>query len=65
MQQDKSDQNLRGTKSKLSEFDPDFSPSNPVNTRAAERRGLRYNPKKRAYVDSDGCLIRDRFGQPY
>jgi len=46
-------------------FDPDLSPSHPDNQKAAEVRGLSFDVKKQAYVDDDGCLIRDRFGQPF
>jgi hypothetical protein len=49
---------------KLPEFDADFSPDNPQNRAAAEARGLSYNTARKAYVDEDGCLIRDEFGQP-
>jgi hypothetical protein len=47
------------------DFDPDLSPQHQTNKQAAEDHGLRFNPRKRAYVDEDGSLIRDRFGQPY
>jgi len=47
------------------DFDPDFPPENPVNRVAARQRGLTYNPQSKAYIDEDGCLIRDKFGQPY
>lgn len=46
-------------------FDTDLSPKNPHNRKAAAERGLRYDPKRRAYVDTDGSLVADRFGQPY
>ncbi|MES2994618.1 MAG: hypothetical protein V4681_01090 [Patescibacteria group bacterium] len=45
------------------EFDSDFGPSNPVNKQAARDHGLRFDSRKKAYVDEDGCLVRDRFGQ--
>lgn len=44
-------------------FDPDISRHHPANQEAAEARGLRWSSKRKAYVDEDGCLIRDRFGQ--
>jgi hypothetical protein len=45
-------------------FDPDFADINNQNNReAAEERGLVYDSVQRAYVDCDGCLIRDEFGQ--
>lgn len=45
------------------DFNPDCCPQNPVNIRAAEERGLKYDRKKGFYIDEDGCLIRDRYGQ--
>ncbi len=47
---------------KLTDFDPDFSPKHSTNRKAARERGLRYNTQKQAYVDVDGCLIRDEYG---
>jgi hypothetical protein len=49
---------------KLPDFDPDLSPAHFTNRKAAHARNLIWDGKRRAYVDSDGCLIRDRFGQP-
>ncbi len=46
-------------------FDPDFSPQHESNREAARVRGLKYNPKKRSYVDVEGSLVRDEFGQSY
>ncbi|HVM59148.1 MAG TPA: hypothetical protein VMT80_02365 [Candidatus Paceibacterota bacterium] len=46
-------------------FDPDLPPENIHNREAAKARGLRFDPRKKAYVDDEGCLVRDRFGQPY
>jgi hypothetical protein len=51
-------------KQKKSEFDADVSPRHPINKEAAKVHNLRFNKRKQAYVDSDGCLIRDKFGQP-
>ena len=48
----------------LPEFDADFPPDNPQNMAAAKARGLVYDSSRKAYVDEDGCLIRDEFGQP-
>jgi len=48
---------------KLPDFDPDVSPKNPQNIRAANARGLKYDRRSRVYRDEDGCLVRDRFGQ--
>jgi hypothetical protein len=46
-------------------FDSDLSPEHPANQEAAQQRGLVYSPNRASYIDEDGCLIRDRFGQPY
>ena len=46
-------------------FDPDFSPRHQSNREAAKDHGLRFDARKGAYVDDGGCLVRDRFGQPY
>lgn len=46
------------------DFDPDFPVNNPVNQEAAEQRGLSYDPSRGGYVDADGFLRRDGFGQP-
>ncbi len=53
----------RDNKRNLTEFDADFPPENPVNIQASEERNLKYNKERRVYVDEDGCLIRDKFGQ--
>lgn len=45
-------------------FDPDLPPDNVHNKEAARAHKLKYDPKKKAYVDEDGCLVRDRYGQP-
>ena len=60
---DQSQERLKPTR--LTNFDPDLSPSNPTNRQAAAQRGLRYDSRRRTYVDEDGCLIRDQFGQPF
>jgi hypothetical protein len=44
-------------------FDPNFGPEHETNRRAAKVRRLRFDPRKNAYVDVDGCPVRDRFGQ--
>jgi hypothetical protein len=49
---------------KKQEFDPDFSPQAIVNKEAAKDHGLNYDKKSGFYKDEDGCLRRDRFGQP-
>lgn len=50
---------------RLTDFDPHFSPYHEINREAAEQRGLRYDPYREVYVDEDGFLIRDKFGQPF
>jgi hypothetical protein len=45
------------------EFDADFLPYNPVNKEAATAAGLVWDESKQHFVDQDGALIRDRFGQ--
>jgi len=52
-------------KNEQPEFDPDLSPENEQNKDAARAARLVYDRMKRAYVDEDGCLRRDRFGQPF
>jgi hypothetical protein len=46
------------------EFDPDFSPDHEINKEAAKAHRLRYDRRRRIYVDEDGCPTRDKFGQP-
>jgi len=45
-------------------FDADHGPENPINTQAAKHFGLIWDKRRRVYVDSEGCPVRDRFGQP-
>lgn len=47
-----------------SSFDPDFEPSHPKNQEAAAARGLRYDRSRKQYVDREGYVTRDRYGQP-
>ena len=54
----------KGLENKV-EFDPDFSPNNPINIKAAQDHNLTYYPERKCYVDDDGCEVRDCFGQPY
>ncbi len=49
----------------VASFDPDCSPTNPHNREVARARGLRFDSKREAYVDREGALICDRFGQLY
>ncbi len=49
----------------LPQFCADSPPASETNRRAARAHHLRYNPKKRAYIDAEGALVRDRFGQRY
>ena len=58
------DNERKEQRTKLLDFDPDFSPYESHNKEAARQRSLRYDPKRRAYVEQDGFLILDRFGQP-
>ncbi len=46
------------------EFDPDLPPTSEHNRAAAAKQKLRYDSTKNAYVDADGSLVRDKFGQP-
>lgn len=45
-------------------FDPDFSPEHRINREAARSRGLTYDPVRQVFVDVEGLLILDKFGQP-
>ncbi len=47
------------------DFDSDYYAGNPVNITAAKQRALTYNFSVKAYIDEDGCLIKDEFGQSY
>lgn len=49
---------------RLLNFDANYSPQNPINQQAAEQRRWEYDLRKGFYVDEDGCLMADRFGQP-
>jgi len=49
----------------LTDFDPDFGPEHPINIGAAKQRGWAYNSKNGCYVDEDGCLMADEYGQPF
>jgi len=49
----------------LVDFDADLPPSSPVNIKAAAQRKLTFDITRDTYVDEDGCLIRDRYGQPF
>jgi len=51
-------------KEKEPAFDPDLSPENIHNIEAAQARDVRYDSRKGCYVDEDGALTHDRFGQP-
>lgn len=44
-------------------IDPSTSPYTEHNQEAAERLGLKYNSKRRGYIDSDGVRVTDRFRQ--
>lgn len=47
------------------ELDADLSPKHPTNKEASATRKLRFDAEKEAYVDEEGSLILDKFGQPY
>lgn len=55
--------NYKPSSRKMENFDPDLSPDSQHNLDVAYRLELTYNPKKREYMDSDGCSVRDEFGQ--
>ncbi|MBI5881319.1 hypothetical protein HZB90_04270 [archaeon] len=44
-------------------FEPGLPPSNVHNREAAKARHLRYDARARVYRDSDGCPVRDGYGQ--
>ena len=46
-------------------YDRDLPPTSAHNIEAARRFGLRYDSKKKAFVDAEGSLVRDRFFQPF
>jgi hypothetical protein len=46
-------------------IDPDFSPKYPGNIEAARKRDWRFDATRGVYVDADGCMVADRFGQPF
>jgi hypothetical protein len=46
-------------------FDADLGPTNPHNKEVARRAGLHWDVGKRAFVDGEGSLVLDKFGQPY
>ena len=46
-------------------FDADLSDGSETNQRAAKAHGLRWDPRKQAYVGPGGELVRDKFGQRY
>ncbi len=45
-------------------FDPDLPPSSEHNRKTAQQRGVRYDSRKLVYLDQDGCLQYDSWGQP-
>lgn len=44
-------------------FDPDLQWYNIQNKNAAKAYKLRYDRRLKMYVDEDGALVRDRYGQ--
>ena len=49
---------------RLTAFTPDFSPQHPTNQEAAAQRGWKYDSQRGFYVDEDGYLMADEYGQP-
>jgi len=45
-------------------FDPGFSHKHESNRQAAKERGWRFDERRRVYVDEEGCIVADKFGQP-
>ncbi len=45
------------------QFDPDMQWYNIQNKNAAKAHKLRYDRRRKMYVDEDGALVRDRYGQ--
>ena len=45
-------------------FDPDFSHRHESNKEAAKERNWSFDERRRVYIDSDGYIVADRFGQP-
>lgn len=58
-------ENNQKLEKKLTDFDADLPPNNPINIKAAAQRGLVFDITKEVYVDEDGCSIRDEYGQPF
>ena len=56
--------NKTETQKEPQKFDADLSPSAEVNKKAARTRGWTWSEKRGHYIDSDGCLMADRYGQP-
>ena len=48
---------------KLPEFDADLSWKNVQNRKAAKAHGLKYDNRRKIYIDEDGCPVRDKYGQ--
>lgn len=46
------------------QFDADYSPFNPHNRQAALDHGLVFDDRAKVYRDTDGAMVRDKFGQP-
>lgn len=44
-------------------IDPDIPWNEPHNLEAARKLGIQYDRKAKVYKDSDGCLVRDKYGQ--
>jgi hypothetical protein len=44
-------------------FDADLSHRHETNQQAAKERGWTYDVRRRVYIDGEGCIVADRFGQ--
>jgi len=47
----------------LPRFDSGSRPTSEQNRDASRARKLTWSPRRGYFVDDDGCLMRDRFGQ--
>ena len=55
---------VRGARRRRSRFDAELGPNHEINQAAARSHGLTYDRGKRAFVDDEGCPVRDKYGQP-
>lgn len=45
-------------------IDASTSPYTLHNIDSAKKLGLKYSEDRGAYIDKEGCIVRDGFGQP-